>query len=191
SSFLLLSFSIILPYLIVDLKLCNRTDKPMAKQVEKAIYQYDWDRIETLCATIESRLIDLPEVIIEDRLEQIRKLKNYLSRNWVYIKPFKKRELSIDRGTGAGETGHRLYTYRMKRQGRSWTKKGASHVVAILTAEKTGLLQTALTAEITDKVESLGEEIKGAVRQALKKIDSTAKQSKRVLSSIMVRKAAL
>ncbi|MDT2898838.1 hypothetical protein, partial [Lactococcus lactis] len=26
SSFLLLSFSIILPYLIVDLKLCNRTD---------------------------------------------------------------------------------------------------------------------------------------------------------------------
>ncbi|MFV8772853.1 hypothetical protein ACNND5_09175, partial [Aerococcus urinaeequi] len=27
SSFLLLSFSIILPYLIVDLKLCNRTDE--------------------------------------------------------------------------------------------------------------------------------------------------------------------
>ncbi|MDT2813218.1 hypothetical protein P7H33_09720, partial [Vagococcus lutrae] len=29
SSFLLLSFSIILPYLIVDLKLCNRTIKGM------------------------------------------------------------------------------------------------------------------------------------------------------------------
>lgn len=98
-------------------------DKPMAKQVEKAIYQYDWDRIETLCATIESRLIDLPEVIIEDRLEQIRKLKNYLSRNWVYIKPFKKRELSIDRGTGAGETGHRLYTYRMKKTRPKLDKK--------------------------------------------------------------------
>ena len=28
SSFLLLSFSIILPYLIVDLKLCNRTQTP-------------------------------------------------------------------------------------------------------------------------------------------------------------------
>ncbi|MDT2211394.1 toxin zeta, partial [Enterococcus faecalis] len=28
SSFLLLSFSIILPYLIVDLKLCNRTETP-------------------------------------------------------------------------------------------------------------------------------------------------------------------
>ncbi|MGF1932759.1 transposase, partial [Enterococcus casseliflavus] len=27
SSFLLLSFSIILPYLIVDLKLCNRTER--------------------------------------------------------------------------------------------------------------------------------------------------------------------
>jgi len=147
-------------------------DKPLAKQMEKAIYRYDWDRIETLCATIESRLIDLPEVIVEERMEQIRKLKNYLARNWIYIKPFKKRDLPIESSTGVGETGHRLYTYRMKRQGRSWTKKGASHVVSILTAEKNGLLQTALTAEITDKVESLGEDIKGAVRQALKKATS-------------------
>ncbi|MEJ4791958.1 hypothetical protein SKA86_14165, partial [Enterococcus faecium] len=34
SSFLLLSFSIILPYLIVDLKLCNRTELTYGKFVE-------------------------------------------------------------------------------------------------------------------------------------------------------------
>ncbi|MDV4563978.1 hypothetical protein NNE78_08620, partial [Enterococcus faecium] len=34
SSFLLLSFSIILPYLIVDLKLCNRTGIGMATKKE-------------------------------------------------------------------------------------------------------------------------------------------------------------
>ncbi|MFU7611670.1 hypothetical protein ACM0O7_13195, partial [Enterococcus faecalis] len=31
SSFLLLSFSIILPYLIVDLKLCNRTENKLER----------------------------------------------------------------------------------------------------------------------------------------------------------------
>ncbi|MGR1530233.1 hypothetical protein UW610_09400, partial [Streptococcus agalactiae] len=35
SSFLLLSFSIILPYLIVDLKLCNRTDKEIFDKAEE------------------------------------------------------------------------------------------------------------------------------------------------------------
>ncbi|MDT2643773.1 transposase, partial [Enterococcus dongliensis] len=36
SSFLLLSFSIILPYLIVDLKLCNRTNQEVRRR-EKII----------------------------------------------------------------------------------------------------------------------------------------------------------
>ncbi|HFI0506132.1 MULTISPECIES: conjugal transfer protein, partial [Bacilli] len=38
-SFLLLSFSIILPYLIVDLKLCNRTDYYMMEDVLPIISQ--------------------------------------------------------------------------------------------------------------------------------------------------------
>ncbi|MEJ4319246.1 hypothetical protein SJ904_14370, partial [Enterococcus faecium] len=38
SSFLLLSFSIILPYLIVDLKLCNRTIKPSEYQALELTY---------------------------------------------------------------------------------------------------------------------------------------------------------
>ncbi|MDT2098864.1 hypothetical protein P7G17_13540, partial [Enterococcus faecalis] len=39
SSFLLLSFSIILPYLIVDLKLCNRTFDTMSVKVEKLLLE--------------------------------------------------------------------------------------------------------------------------------------------------------
>ncbi|MDT2681399.1 GMP synthase (glutamine-hydrolyzing), partial [Enterococcus gallinarum] len=37
SSFLLLSFSIILPYLIVDLKLCNRTDWDLLQKISVRI----------------------------------------------------------------------------------------------------------------------------------------------------------
>ncbi|MEQ7239788.1 hypothetical protein ABQD86_12315, partial [Enterococcus hirae] len=39
SSFLLLSFSIILPYLIVDLKLCNRTPETIAIAYDDAKWQ--------------------------------------------------------------------------------------------------------------------------------------------------------
>ncbi|MCZ4415908.1 hypothetical protein PNB82_13285, partial [Enterococcus faecium] len=39
SSFLLLSFSIILPYLIVDLKLCNRTKQDIPIETDHSLEQ--------------------------------------------------------------------------------------------------------------------------------------------------------
>ncbi|GEK90594.1 hypothetical protein AKA01nite_02160 [Alkalibacterium kapii] len=66
-----------------------------------------------------------------------------------------------------------MYSYRTEKQGRSWTKKGVANVVAILTAEQNNFLNDALTTEIDSVVEPLGEDIKGAVRQALKKSEST------------------
>ncbi|MDK4350744.1 hypothetical protein, partial [Enterococcus faecium] len=63
SSFLLLSFSIILPYLIVDLKLCNRTEKSMSD-----LYQFDYDSM-TKRETIEQ---------LEKKLEEYNNfLENY------------------------------------------------------------------------------------------------------------------
>ncbi|TKN74307.1 hypothetical protein DVX06_13155, partial [Enterococcus faecium] len=43
SSFLLLSFSIILPYLIVDLKLCNRTYKAIIPENLDEVKLYLWE----------------------------------------------------------------------------------------------------------------------------------------------------
>ncbi|MFN6720947.1 aminoglycoside 6-adenylyltransferase, partial [Enterococcus faecium] len=49
SSFLLLSFSIILPYLIVDLKLCNRTNKYIDEDLwNRLLSTYRMDSYENI-----------------------------------------------------------------------------------------------------------------------------------------------
>ena len=138
-----------------------------------AVKKFDWSLVESVCATAESRLIDIPEESKAIRKDQIKKLKKYLYRNWKYIKSFKQRDLPLSDGTGVCETGHRVYSYRTKRQGRSWTKAGVANVVALLTAEQNSLLEKALTKEVDSIVEPLGEDLKGAVRQALKNPRST------------------
>lgn len=120
-------------------------------------------------ATAQSRIVDVPETVTVGRMEEIRKLHAYLRRNWPYVKGFYERDLSIDRGVGVCETGHRFYSYRMKRQGRSWATKGAEHVGALLTADRNSELDTALKSEVDEHMEPLGKELKGAVRKALKK----------------------
>lgn len=148
-------------------------DKKMEGLMIKAVKKFDWSLVESVCATAESRLIDIPEESKAIRKDQIKKLKKYLYRNWKYIKSFKQRDLPLSDGTGVCETGHRVYSYRTKRQGRSWTKAGVANVVALLTAEQNSLLEKALTTEVDSIVEPLGEDLKGAVRQALKKPRST------------------
>lgn len=144
-------------------------DKPMMNRLTQAVRAYEWKRVERILATAQSRIVDVPETVTVGRMEEIRKLHAYLRRNWPYVKGFYERDLSIDRGVGVCETGHRFYSYRMKRQGRSWTTKGAEHVGALLTAERNSELDTALKSEVDEHVEPLGKELKGAVREALKK----------------------
>lgn len=148
-------------------------DKKLEGLMIKAIKKHDWSLVESVCATAESRLINMSSEMMETCKNHIIKLKKYLSRNWNYIKSFKQRKLPVSDGTGVCETGHRMYSYRTKRQGRCWTKKGVANVVAILTADHNNLLTNALTAEVDSMVEPLGEDIKGAVRQALKKPEFT------------------
>lgn len=44
---------------------------------------------------------------------------------------------------GTAETNHRFYSYRMKRQGRSWSGEGMEHLVWVLTARKNKTLTQA------------------------------------------------
>ena len=74
----------------------------------KAVKKFDWSLVESVCATAESRLIDIPEESKAIRKDQIKKLKKYLYRNWKYIKSFKQRDLPLSDGTGVCETGHRV-----------------------------------------------------------------------------------
>ena len=45
---------------------------------------------------------------------------------------------------GTAETNHRFYSYRMKRQGRSWSGEGMEYMVWVLTARKNKTLRQAL-----------------------------------------------
>lgn len=44
----------------------------------------------------------------------------------------------------AKETNHRFYSYRIKRQGRSWSSEGMEYMVWVLTARKNKTLTQAL-----------------------------------------------
>lgn len=124
----------------------------------------------SLLDTTESRLTHNSDDD-ESYLENIDKLRNYLRRNWQYIVPFEENK---DKSLGICESGHRLYAYRMKKQGKTWSKKGAENMSAIITAIKNGHLEEAYFKDVDYKgyQELLGEEIKGAVREALKKVKS-------------------
>ncbi|MCH3215880.1 replication initiation protein, partial [Enterococcus faecium] len=85
SSFLLLSFSIILPYLIVDLKLCNRTGNidqkvlnPALRELKKyfndlkvtKIKAKKGNKIAKLEFTFSSLTSDLPKISLRNWLEE-------------------------------------------------------------------------------------------------------------------------
>ncbi len=95
----------------------------------RAIEHYDWQEVQLVLDTSES-LIEENEAEI---LEQLRLLHNYFQRNWPYLKSLKKRGISDPKACiGTIESTHRKMTYRMKRQGRLWTKTGAQAMIRII-----------------------------------------------------------
>lgn len=156
----------------VNRKITDRLsfDKKMERLMFQAVLNYDWERVNLVLMTAESRLDGLPKELVTDRQYRIDKLKNYLERNWPHMKPFPDRNLPVEKGIGVGETGHRFFSYRTKHQGRAWSKPGVGRVTAILSAMKNNELEEALTTKIDEQISPLGEDIKGAVRQALKKV---------------------
>lgn len=108
----------------------------LSSKLEQAVANYDYKEVQLLLDTIES--ISLAKGAT-DQKKELDSLRLYLKRNWKYIKPLKSRELNVpQKQIGTTETGHRPYTYRLKGQGRSWTKKGAFAVITIIDEVKNG-----------------------------------------------------
>ncbi|MEB3605654.1 hypothetical protein VFJ40_14295, partial [Enterococcus faecium] len=76
SSFLLLSFSIILPYLIVDLKLCNRTYDPLLGW----FFKEKQEQYKTQKVFVEEFSVINGEGIIELKLEEYSKRQQEILR---------------------------------------------------------------------------------------------------------------
>lgn len=133
----------------------NASDRELARKLIKAVINYNWDRVKAIEDTLESNLV-LDEENNAVELEKLQRLKRYLKRNWKYLKPWSLRDLSMPRGgLGTVESHHRPYSYRMKKQGRSWGKKGEEAMVSIITAQQNHIYDKLQSKNWAKEIENL------------------------------------
>ena len=117
---------------------CMELIQPM----KKAIRMHSEEALIPVFDTMESLVSDGAA----DEMEHLRLLKGYVSRNWQFMRPFYLRQLSASRsGIGVCESNHRPFSYRMKRQGRSWGKIGGNAIAHLIDARKNDSLREALS----------------------------------------------
>lgn len=81
----------------------------------------------------------------KEQEEHYTKLTAYINRNWKHLKPYRLRDLPKENGMiGIIESRHRAFTYRMKKQGRYWGKKGMNGMLQIIAATKNHTLDEVL-----------------------------------------------
>lgn len=142
-------------------------DKKMANLMVRAVRTYEQDQVETILHTTLSRIpADEKEA---ESIEHVYKLEQYIQRNWDSIKPLKMRELPVQKGLGVCESNHRPFSYRMKHQGRGFTRKGAGNLAAVISARRNGTFLEILTTELPAFQEEVTDRFRYAVRNALKK----------------------
>lgn len=106
----------------------------------------------------------------ESQSENTERLRDYVHRNWKYLQNMKQRGMeNYVKLIGTCESNHRLYSYRMKKQGCRWGKTGGLGMVKILTGIKNDDLRDALAAREEYFEHEPSENFRGAVWQALKK----------------------
>lgn len=133
----------------------------------QAVQAYDKERVTLCLDTAESLDLDTQD---EAHQENIRLLRHYLERNWAYLKPAHLRGVEgAMKGLGTCESNHRQYTYRMKRQGRIWSRHGAQSMVKVIDAVRNGELTTILNQLDQASTAPQSNDFKTAVRRALKK----------------------
>lgn len=99
------------------------------------------ENVKTLLDTAES------QARTKEETEQVKKLRGYLDRNMDYIPSLSLRGIDVgDSGIrlGTAESGHRYYSFRMKKQGRCWSIEGLENMAGVMTAIRNGELEQAL-----------------------------------------------
>lgn len=132
-------------------------------------YSYDRKAVNLILDTAESMLINELDTGINH--ENLRRLRSYIERRWADIKPFKQRKLQVIKAIGSCESNHRKYTYRVKGQGKYWSKQGAEGMLRILTCLKNDELEYWLNSNFKDAgiKQASKDELKVSVRASLKK----------------------
>lgn len=146
--------------------------KELQAPLMEAIWKkYDYNKVQVLMDTAESCLVEELDTVRNQ--EHVRKLRNYLDRHWEALCPFYQRNLptGISKTLGTCESNHRQYTYRMKGQGKYWTKEGAEGMLRIIASLKNQELDEWFLSDLSPSL-SLPEKSKreqAAVRVATSK----------------------
>ena len=100
----------------------------------------------------------------KDQEEEVKRLRAYFTRNWAYVTSPKQRGYEIA-NIGSIKSSHRAYTYRMKKQGKAWTIKGAKAMLSLIEARKKDQLEEALENSLKQliKAPELSEEATSTV----------------------------
>lgn len=98
------------------------------------VWKYDLEGVRCCLDMLEGETSNAEEE------ENVRKLRAYLERNWECLTPLAMRKglEECQKGLGTCESNHRTYTYRMKKQGRRWSKKGGLAMVKVISGLKAG-----------------------------------------------------
>ena len=110
-----------------------------------AVKSHDKERLTLILDTYEAQ-----DLTFKQR-EDLARLRAYLNRNWNYIPTVKERGYSGVGNLGSIESSHRALTYRMKKQGRVWSKRGAEAMISLIEAR--------VNHELVDSLESILKEV--------------------------------
>lgn len=107
---------------------------PLVEKDVKSVSLYDQNQLNVILDTFES------QIKTDKELESLRTLRQYLARNWQFIKsPHDRGFMKIGK-LGSIESSHRAYTYRMKKQGKVWSEKGLEAMLKLIEARVNGKL---------------------------------------------------
>jgi len=132
----------------------------LKEQVRKAIKTHDLGQFTLYLDTYESTLTD------EKSLKKVKEFRSYIQKNWDRIYDWRDKVEDVPdgaRGMGAMESNQRHISFRMKKRGMHWSKKGAEAMVKI----KQGILnQTLREAYLKHRTRSgkKQRELKQAIR---------------------------
>lgn len=114
---------------------------PLTHKACQALCDHDLSRLIAVLDTEAS--LDLST----QQAEALTRLRSYLDRNWDYTTLPKDRGYNAKIRLGSVESSHRAFTYRMKKQGKSWSKVGAEAML--------GLIEARLNKTLLESLESL------------------------------------
>ena len=110
------------------------------EQIRKAIQTHDRDQFTLYLDTYESTLTD------EKSLKKIKEFRSYILKNWERIFDWRDKVENVPegaRGLGAMESNQRHISFRMKKRGMHWSKKGAEAMVKVKQGMLNGTLREA------------------------------------------------